>query len=150
MALKYDIDILPDSAADAAGPYVAAFRDPATAQAARDADPRIGVLLQEAGISLEPSGSATPAGHFPCADAGTRAYVAACLESALEDAADTPRRDPITDFDVSDFAKSVATARPFGALVVVPEPQERTPMKVGVAFGIMSFSGYLAGFAGII
>ncbi|MEL7301192.1 MAG: hypothetical protein AAFM92_12485 [Pseudomonadota bacterium] len=149
MALNYDIDILPEDK-ESLGLFVAAFRDPATAQAARDADPRIGALLEDAGISLEPSSSNVPAGHYAYRDAGAREYVAACLDAAMRDDDETPRRDHTTEFDISELAKAVATAQPFGPIVAIPAAPERTPMKVGVAFGIMAFAGYLAGFSGLM
>lgn len=145
MGLNYDIDFLPSGAA---GTHFAAFRDGATAEAARRASPRTIAILSEAGISLDCFSSGTPSGHYPSRDKEARDYLMACLRDALTGAEDDGEEVAEGDFDFARFLVAQDVAAPFGPLVPLPpvEPP-RSPMPAYVAISVLAVAGYMAGFA---
>ncbi|MEO0676650.1 MAG: hypothetical protein AAFZ02_03745 [Pseudomonadota bacterium] len=161
MQLNYEIDILPPRrdrrvshprlgwAQDAsAGLYLAAFRDPKTAAAARAADPRITSILQDAGVALDSYSSEVPEGHYPQRDLQAREYVMACLMDAMQDEDEVPT----DDFDLSEVVVQLSKSQPFGALVPMEHGEDTVEekRKAFVAMGIFALSGYVAGFGLLI
>ncbi|MEM1375088.1 MAG: hypothetical protein AAGF78_11985 [Pseudomonadota bacterium] len=155
MQLNYDIDILPEARGTAtvgqAAPaqvHYAAFRDPATAEAARRSSARTISILSDAGIALESYSSGAPDGHFPPRDENARDYLMACMTDALREGGGAEEDTAQGEFNLSDCLTALTEARVFGPPVPVEgSAAQKAPPRVLLAFSVLAIAGYMAGFA---
>lgn len=112
MALTYDVDI-PAGQTGAVDQALAAFRNPATAEALRGADDRVRAVFREAGFGFLPSGGTLPTGtHDKTQSAAFDAAMARLL-----DARDADDLDDLGDADWNGFDRGAFL---FTALRSVP------------------------------
>ncbi|MEM9437802.1 MAG: hypothetical protein AAGA15_12240 [Pseudomonadota bacterium] len=157
MKLNYDIDILPQAVdrtpvgqSKPARVHYAAFRDPETARAARDASPRTIAILSDAGISFDCYSSGMPEGHFPSKDQAQREYLLACLLEAITSENSEVEEGVDGSFDLSECLVALSSASPFGPVVPWSPPHTHMPrptMAVYLAVSVLAVAGYMAGFA---
>lgn len=133
MGLRYDFDILrtapeatlagtsadPAASADRADPFKALFRDPKTAQALRNASPKVRALFERSGFGFDCYDCGAPAGHYPAHDEDDRALVIANLAENLFES-DLEGED-FQGFDFAEFLDLVDTAVPL--VLDAPAPQ---------------------------
>ncbi|MEM1233498.1 MAG: hypothetical protein AAGH70_05170 [Pseudomonadota bacterium] len=154
MQLNYDIDILPEdrgqTSVGRAAPaqvHYAAFRDPATAEAARRSSARTISILSDAGIALESYSSGAPEGHFPLHDEEARDYLMACMTDSLREGSDGDENVPEGEFDLSACLAAMEDARVFGPPVAVEATgSAKASPRVLLAFSVLAIAGYMAGF----